>query len=343
MNNFITPDFTKVLRSMPSGTPKVMLSVDRDGSQTIVRINSSSLSLLQTCARKSFYTLRQGWRSRNGSPPLIYGSAIHKGLEIFYNQPRSDRFVPDGFEDIALSMAHGSGAPDKHFLYDAITAFIKEAEPLKSLPDTDKRSLSSGVWVLGHYFRTYINDVYEIYRDDEGPVTERTFEVVLFEKPDLKVIVFGTIDFILRNMVTGSILPGDHKTASQMGNDFLSRIKPNHQYTGYLFGANKVMGLETEDFLVNGIQVKSRPLTARGGPPTFTRQITKRTEADFEEFKDVIEWAVRSYLKWDEMNVWPLGNVDSCSMFGGCGYLDVCSAPNSLRQNILESKYARQS
>lgn len=265
---------------------------------------------------------------------------MHKGVEVFYHQPRGDRFVPDNFEEVALNMVHGIAAPEQHFLYDAISAFIKEAEPLKSLPDTDKRSLSSGVWVLGHYFRTYINDVYEIYRDDEGPVTERTFEAVLFEKPDLKVIVFGTIDFILRNMVTGSILCGDHKTSSQMGPDFFARVKPNHQYSAYIFGAQKVLNIDSEDFLINGIQTKSRPLTPRGGPPTFVRQITKRTEQDIAEFTEVVEWSVRNYLTWEEKNVWPLGNVDSCAMWGGCQYLDVCSAPNELRQNILEAKFS---
>lgn len=318
-----------------------MLQVERDGNQTLVRINSSSLSLLQTCARKSFYTLKEGWRAKSGSPPLIFGSAIHKGLEVFYNQPRGERELPPNFADHAEVMAHGHAAPEKHFLYDAVQAFITAAEPLKALPDTDKRSLASGIWLLTHYFKTYINDVYEIARDDQGPITERTFSTPLIEDKFTRIELFGTIDFVLKNTATGELLPGDHKTSSQMGNDFLNRIKPNHQYTGYIIGAQRVLGLECEKFLINGIQVKPRPVTARGGPPTFTRQITVRNEQDIAEFQDAVDWCVKSYLAWEASNIWPIGNVDACSQWGGCSYLEVCSAPNSLRNNILESKYVK--
>lgn len=344
LNNLVTPDFSASARSLPSERPKEMLTVQRDGPQTFVRINSSSLSLLQTCARKSMYVLHQGWRAKSGSPPLVFGTAIHKALEIFYQQPKKKRGDPPdaAFDEIALTIAHGYEPPADNFMFDAIKAFVKAAEPLKALPDTDKRSLASGTWLLSHYFRTYFNDTYVTHVDEHGPVTERTFSVPLIESANLKIELFGTIDFVLRNEATGALLPGDHKTSSQMGNDFLNRIKPNHQYTGYLFGANHALGLESEDFLVNGIQVKARPLTARGSPPTFTRQITKRTPDDFREFADAIDWAVRSYLKWEESECWPIGNVDACSMWGGCSYLDVCSAPNALRKNILEAKYTQE-
>ncbi len=337
--NQINPDFSSVLRSLPSGSPKQMLSVQRDGNQTHVRINSSSLSLIQTCARKSFYLLHQGLKAKSGSPPLIFGSAIHKALEVFYNQPRGDRDIPPDFTDHASLLAHGHEAPTKHFLYDAVNAFIKEAEPLRMLPDTDKRSLSSGIWVLGHYFRTYINDVYEIYSDEQGPVTERTFSVPLIEESGLKIELFGTIDLVLRNSVTGEALVCDHKTTSMLGQEFFNRLRPNHQYTGYIFGGRHCLGLDTNNFLVNAIEVKARPLTARGGPPKFTRQITIRDEQDIAEFKDTVLWAVKSYLTWQGQNVWPLGEVNACAMYGGCSFLDVCSAPSSLRNNILESKY----
>lgn len=336
----VTPDFSGSPRSVNTDAPaKQMLTVERDGNQTLVKINSSSLSLLQTCARKSFYTLNQGWRARSGSPPLIFGTAVHKALEVFYAHPRSERTMPDSFVINADLMAHGHEKPDQHFLYDAIEAFIKAAEPLGMLPDNDKRSIASGVWMLCHYFKAYLHDAYVIYSDAHGPFTERTFSVPLIEGTDLKIELFGTIDFILRNEATGDLLPGDHKTSSQMGADFLSRIKPNHQYSGYLYGARKAYGMEANNFLVNGLGVKAKPLTARGGPPTFTRQITHRTDQDFEEFADAVDWAVRSYLAWDKANTWPIGNVDACSMWGGCSYLDVCSAPNELRENILSAKF----
>jgi len=346
MQNVIIPNFGETLRVLESSDApaKRMLEVERDGAQTLVRINSSSLSLIQSCPRKSYYTLKEGWRAKSGSPPLLFGSAVHKALEVFYSHSREKRLdnaMPPHFDDHAMTIAHGHAAPDDHFLYKAVAAFVAAAEPLRMLPDTDKRSLSSGIWMLGHYFKTYLNDAYVIHRDAAGPITERSFCVPLLDLGDLKVELHGQIDFMLRNEATGELICGDHKTSSQMGNEFMNRLKPNHQYTGYLFGAREVFKLNCENFMVNGLMVKARPLTARGGPPTFLRQITRRTPEDFAEFNDVVEEAVRSFLRWDSRNVWPLGSVDACAMWGSCTYLDVCSAPNELRNNILEAKYSK--
>lgn len=340
--NEITPDFSGLVKPIASdGKPKEMLRVERDGNQTYVRINSSSLSLIQTCPRKSMYSLHDKWKSRAGAPALIYGSAIHKALEVFYTHPSRERSLPRDFDEVAPLIAHGHTAPEPHFIWDAISEFVKLAEPLKMLPDTDKRSVASGVWVLMHYFKTYLHDTYVIHTDEVGPVVERSFSIPYFEDATLKVDLFGQIDFAFRNEVTGEVLVGDHKTSSMLGGDFLNRIKPNHQYTGYLIGAHRTLGVSGEHFLVNGIQVKARPTTARGGPPTFTRQVTRRSQQDFHEFQDALLEAVGNYLRWRQNDVWPIGVVDACANYGGCQYLEVCSQPNELRQNILEAKFRR--
>lgn len=343
MTNIIRPDFGAVLkRADSSEKPKEMLSVHREGGQTIVRVNSSSLSIIQTCPRKARYLLHDKWRAKTVAPALSFGTAIHKALEIFYSHPKAERELPRNFDEVAPLLAHGHEPPETHFLYDALKAFVAAAQPLAALPDVDKRSIASGVWVLSHYFKTYLTDPYVIYRDEHGPVTERTFSVPFWEDHDLRVELFGTIDFALRNEASGEILIGDHKTSSQLGSDFLNRVKPNHQYTGYIVGAQRALGIPSENFLINAIQVKARPLTARGGPPTFTRQITRRTQDDIAEFQEALLWAVWSYLGWEKSSIWPIGNVDACAMWGGCQFLDVCSAPNSLRQNILSAKFTQE-
>lgn len=341
----VKPDFSKV-RGGPASAdvsaPKQMITVEYDGAQCLVRINSSSLSVIQTCLRKAKYSLHDRWRSRTAALPLIFGLAVHKALEVFYTYPGSERTLPRDFDDVLPLLADGHEPPEQNFLYDAALAFVRAGEQLRMLPDTDKRSLQSGLWMLGCYFKTYLNDIYVIHRDEHGPVVERGFSTELLDSADMRIELFGTIDFVLRNVATGELLPGDHKTTSMLGGDFLNRIRPNHQYTGYLIGAQRALGLTTSNFLVNGLQVKSRPLTKRGGPPNFTRQITTRTEEDFLEFKQAVVFACTNYVTASEEDVWPLGHVDACANYGGCPYLDVCSAPNQLRSNILEAKFNRE-
>jgi len=259
--------------------------------------------------------------------------------------PAGTYYVDDVQVDQAVTL-RGHGGELTTLAYTSTTGYAltmshgyAEAEHLRMLPDTDKRSLSSGVWTLGHYFNVYANDRYAVARDEHGPMIERDFTLTLHEEVGLRIVLFGRIDLILRNMVTGQRLPADHKTSSQMGADFFNRIKPNHQYTGYVLGAEQVLGEPVSEFLINGIQVKPRPLTARGGPPTFSRQITTRTPEDFTEFRDVVVEATKRYLGWAASGVWPLGPVDACASWGRCEFLDVCSAPNALRTNILRSKF----
>lgn len=339
-STIITPDFSRVPPEIPV-SPKEMITVVKDGNQTFVRINSSSLNIIQVCSRKAKYQLHDKLRPKNGSPPLVYGSAIHKALDVFYSYDSKERDLPDNFDEVASTLSElNAKAPSDHFLYRAIETFVKAAEPLRVLPDTDKRSVSSGVWVLTHYFKTYLHDHYTIHRDEKGPLVERTFSIPYYENSKLKIELFGTIDFVLKNQATGEILVGDHKTSSYLGQDFFNRIKPNHQYTAYLIGAHKSFGTSSEHFLVNGIQSKARPIR-NAGPPTFARQITRRTPDDFLEFKEVLIESVMNYLRWAETDVWPLGPVDACANYGSCTYLDVCSQPRELRETIIENKFIK--
>lgn len=341
-DSLVKPDFSQV-RPTIEARPKRMIEVTTNTEgDTVVSINSSSLSLIQSCKRKAKLYLYDGWRNKSESPALTFGSAIHAALDVFYSNPRDARTIPENFYDHASSMIHGSHAPSDHFLYKAIAEFIRVAQPLQNLPDTDKRSIANGVYILHHYFKTYITDPYEAYCDKDGPVTERAFEIEIFREPGLVVRLFGTIDLILINKANGHVLPGDHKTTSQLGSDFFNRLKPNHQYSGYLLGAREALGLDTTSFLVNGIQVKAKPLTSRGSPPQFTRQITERTPEDLEEFRQAVVTAVREYLYAARVGVWPIGNVDSCAMWGGCQFREVCASPHSLRESILKHSFQKE-
>lgn len=336
----VVPDFSQVAPTFEREKVKEMLHVGQVDGKTVVRINSSSLGIILACGRKSYYTLFRQLRSRSEAPALIFGSAIHKAMEIFYSHPYSERSIPAGFKAASDMMAFGTPAPSDHFLYSAITAFVGAAAPLSALPDSDKRSIPNGIWILQQYFSTYINDPYVVYLDAAGPVVERTCETILFEDDKLRIILFGTIDAVLHNEQNGNILPADHKTFSKAGPDFFNRLNPNHQYTGYLVLSQRVLGLKTTEFMVNGLQVKPKPVTARGSGCSFTRQITNRSESDVREFIQTVTWAVRSYLTWLESSVWPMGHNNECSSFGGCQFREICatSAPQ-LRENLLDAKF----
>lgn len=294
---------------LPTRPKKRMLSVHEENGQTIVHINYSSLEILQTCKRKAYYALNRQLVSNEENQATLFGSAIHKGLEVWYSQPRKSR-------NIEL----------------AISAFNEVSNPLRSLDLGDKRHPYNGEKILNTYFAKYADDPFEILSDSQGPLVERSFEFVLYEEPNLKVIYFGTIDAILRNVETNTILVCDHKTTSSLGSEFYNRIKPNHQYTGYIMGAKFALGIDTDLFLVNGLQVAKTKVD-------LARQVTQRTSEDFEELKGAVRWAVSDYLNAEKIGFWPQNSPNPCSMYGSCQYRSVCEVPTVIKENVLNALF----
>src|SRR3990167_11384 len=213
MSLSIVPDFTEVAPVIAAPKDlKEMLSVSKDeGGRTVVKINSSSLSLIQTCARKSFYKLHQNLRAKTESPALTAGKAIHKALEIFYSHGSRERTMPVRFKENVALQAYGQlpqDVIDSHYFYSAVTEMMKVAEPLRALPESDKRSIPNLAWLLTRYFEVYLLDPYVAHLDADGkPYVERRFEFELYADQSLVVIVFGTIDIVLRNEATNVLLP----------------------------------------------------------------------------------------------------------------------------------------
>lgn len=189
-------DSTELIKSQDiKKSPKTMLSHTVEGEQHIIKLNSSSLSILQQCLRKGEYSLARKLVSRSEAPATLFGSSIHAALEVFYSGKREERILPPNFIKTMELMCSGAEAYDDEFLiYRATKAFIDRAAALDSLPAENKRSIPNGIWILSHYFKTFIDDPYHAYCDENGPITERTMESTIFESPTLKVILFGTVD-----------------------------------------------------------------------------------------------------------------------------------------------------
>ena len=327
------PEITKI--------PKTMLTVEIVDGVTHVRCNSSSLSIIQQCPRKAYYSLHRGLTSKNESPATLFGSAIHAAMEVFYSAPSEQRIIPPNMIKNLELMSHGGAleSEESYLVFRATKAFINRAAPLSSLPAEDKRSIPNGVWILGHYYETWINDPWTVCMDENGPIVERTLEAVIHEEPGLKITAFGTVDVALQNKANGNVLLCDHKTSSVVGKDFYSRLKPNSQYSFYVWLAQQCLAIDTEDFMVNCIEVKPKPKTVRGSKPNFPRQITRRSVEDLQEFKSTLIHYIKQYLLWNSDKFWPLGQVDACATYGGCQYLNVCSSPASIRENIINADY----
>lgn len=267
---------------------------------------------------------------------LVAGKAIHKGLEHWYMLPEQNRQLTDYEDKFADTLTGGPlGAPSEPYetALDSISEYVKAASALQTLDPGDKRGTVNGIKIMKAYFKHYANDGLEVYRDEQGPFVERNFEFKLYEDDKIVINYHGTIDCILRDKRTGEIYVADHKTTAALGSAFFAKIKPNHQYTGYIMAAQN-LGIMTDKFLVNGIQVAKTKCE-------FARQITTRNMEDFKDLVDAAYDSAWRVINAQERGVFPR-NTASCSGFGVCTYHDICSAPASLREQIIKNQFTEK-
>jgi len=312
--------------------PKEMISVSEKNNKTYVKINFSSLDIINTCLRKTFYSLEKGYRNTEPSPALIMGSAIHKALEVWYLSDPAERIVPTNANDNGLKVALGHlDPPPGSVFFAAIKGFAEVMEPVKDTPASDKRSIDNGIKILVEYFKRYKDDGMEVLCDSEGlPYVERLASHVMYDSSDLQITYFGTVDVILQNKQTGIVAVTDHKTTAALGTQFYNRLKPNHQYTGYLWLAQKELLIDTRMFMINGIQIAKTK-------QDFARQFTERDESDFQELENAVVGGVKRYLEARETGVWTQNAPQPCTMYGSCSYLRVCEVNPKLRENVISS------
>ena len=340
---FNPSDATPIIDLPPK--PKEMISVSQRDGKTLVRINYSSMDIIQNCLRKAKFSLFEGWKPLDESVATVFGSAFHKALEVYYRGSLEERKLPT-LETMQM-MAFGNvvDGEETDLLLRSTRAFVEAAQPLKDIPESDKHSIVNGCWILHRYFETYLKDPYVAYFDKDGPFVERTASVVVYEDETLIVELFGTIDVVLQHVTTGELLPTDHKTAGFLnfgGSSYFDREKPNHQYSGYLLLVRDVFGLDVNKFMANIIEKKPRPKTKGAIGVQFPRQVTERNADDFADFRESLVHVAKQYLNSIYEDHWPMGPIGACTAYGSCSYRAVCSVPHSMHRNILTAKFKQQ-
>jgi len=312
----------------PVVAPKEMLSVRQQGAQTVVKINFSSLDVIQTCKRKAYYSLERGLKNNTEAPATKFGSAIHKGLERWYLRPINERRPVSTRCDGEIP-----GGRCTCPRCDTVRAFLVKAEPLLKLDMSDKRHPANGIKMLDNYIKKFIDDPFEVLRSPDGkPYVECTLEHPLLDTPALKIILFGTIDAILINVQHNVILVTDHKSTSSLGQEFYRRAKPNHQYSGYAWLVRECLGLPVEAFMINGLQVAKTKTEC-------ARQITSRDDADYQEMREAYLTVVDEYLRAQTTGVWAQSAPNACSLWGVCAYHSICETAPALREHVIQSLY----
>jgi len=314
-------------------------------------MTASRFNAYTACQRKHFYRYEDGYDSDVRSEPLLVGSALHKGMEVWWDSKK--------FED------------DEGDIQGATQALNAEIKLLELKKHCGPFTIALVEEMFEGYCGKYCNDKITAF------TVESKFQVPLINPRTQKQHngwqISGKIDAVVYDHATKSSYLMDHKSASQdvaPGATYWEKLKFDKQISMYFLGV-KALGYENiQGFIYDVLKkpyVKRKLMTPkhkqkfkRNGLPYswvnerdetvseyrdrvkadiqknfdkyYRREVVLRTDEQLEAFQwDLVR--VADLIDGEATREDALQNCGACSMYGKvCPYLQVCTKSSKLDQ-----------
>lgn len=278
------------------------------------RWSPSSLGDFQKCPWYFWATQVAGYR-RPGNMDLLFGTALHDGLWAYYER------CADGPE-VALRAAVQTALDSGRELP------VRSDKTVKT-----KLNLVSGLveWADTYGYGT---PGWLPLLSEAAPANEVPFEIDLDMRTPAGTpyTLYGILDRVVRFKGKPAIIDSK-STKFSAGSFYFDRYKPDTQISLYAGAASLLFHDYCGKVLIDAFFV-----TKTQGVTTF------RGELDICDGAEAIE-DVKVSIKQAEACVvedhYPR-NRTSCSLYGGCVFREVCSAPTASRHLILEQTFERK-
>lgn len=281
--------------------------------------DSTSLGTLKECPRKYQYSLIEGWQPRETSVHLWFGNLYHKALEGY---------------DHARSWGHSHEEAQQYALFICLTQtwdFKKKRAISFDSPNKTRETLVRSVlWYLEQFGE---NDSCQTVQLANGkPAVELSFRIPLehLAPTGQSYILCGHLDRLVTFQEQYYVL--DRKTSGhQIDDRFFQSFSPSNQMQIYHLGGQLVLQSPTRGIIIDGAQIAV-------SFTRFKRGIIQYTSAQNEEFYQELGVWFGLAASFAEANFWPK-NEKSCSNYGGCPFLSICSKPPSIREDWLKAAF----
>lgn len=298
--------------------------------------DSTSLTTLKDCPRKYFYRFVLGYEPLGESVHLKFGILMHRALETYHRSIEHGRTHAQAVRDAIRVCLRESGRYETTAVTGPENApgdhSTRRWRPWRS--DHDQKNLPNLIRSVVWYFEHYEHDPLKTVILDNGkPAVELSFRFDLNIKANTtgeSYIYAGHLDRLATDSMGEWVV--DAKTSRNALNDyFFASFRPNNQMTGYSMAGKIVWHRPIRGVIVDGIQVcKNHSDFARGNTP--------RTETELQQWHyDLSFWLGQAELYAKAQN-WPM-NDTACGHYGGCPFQPICSSPQKLMGQILQSEY----
>lgn len=274
--------------------------------------DSSKVQAFMGCPRGFFFKHILGWRERETSIHLGFGSAWHDAMETF---------LLYGYSDAALSMA-----------VDAFIKAMEEIYPTKA--EQDDNSFLSGVMPIGenptsHNAKNvengiqYLINYSNMYKKDESRYETLYTEVVANVPISEDRSFVMKMDSILRSKEDGKIYSLEHKTTGRKTGAWLNSWFSKFQVRAYAYALKAIYGDEFGGIIINGAVIRSKDCEFIRIPVRLSDEQIIDWLAQANHWMDLIEWnfVQLSHAKPDDLvmnSFFP--NTEACNHFGcSCG------------------------
>jgi len=263
------------------------------------------LSAALACPRQFYWNYIRGLRPKAQSIHLTAGGAFAAGLE-------------------AYRMAYyAQEAGHRPSLAAAFRAAVSYWGPYEPPMDTNK-SLPAVLEALQAYFTEWWpaeTDLLQPHRRRDGaPSVEFSFSIPLpgLYHPETNDPLFyvGRLDML--GTFNGQLFVVDEKTTSQMGAAWTKNWDLRGQFTGYVWAAKELLSLPVVGAIVRGVCFRKYDLD-------HAEVLTYRPAWLVDEWMSRTQEAIAQCLQWWDRDLYFPNHDNSCTAYGGCKYLPLCT------------------
>ena len=338
-----------------AGTRRPLLTpIPGTSSEFLMVIDNSSLEKFTMCPREAEFYLVRSREPHAKNAALVFGGAIHAGLELF-----------------------GLGASSDEQDARVVEFFTNNPAP------PDYRNVNTALEVLKHYRirATFPDYDQEILKDTEGNLlVERSFELPLgsleinanvpmpWLSPEDKnqlgpspwvshvhVAWSGRMDLIAHTV--GKNRVGDYKTTSIAGSQVIDEYHMASPTRGYVWASRQLYPQhDIRSLFIDFIHLKkpgatgsyAGSLTAKGprggdAPLNFFRAYYDYTLEAIDAWENNTLHVVSDFLAHLTRGFFPEHNKQCVRKYGRCPYYDLCIEGNEkVRQQLLYSDLYKQ-
>ncbi len=261
------------------------------------------------CGKLLYYAHFRHLRPRGISPHLHFGACFAKGLETFRLAHWGDQLsVLDAFGKACTAIILAWG----------------DYEPPPAPRSGHLKTMETCLVALQCYLEEYSPDTdpFPPFMTDTGPAVEWTFAIPIpgtsHPQTGEPLLYAGRFDMLAQSRGRNAVYIEDDKTASQLGASWANNWRLASQMTGYTW-AGKTYGYPIAGIIIRGVAILTRDIKHQMLIEQRPQWMIDRWLAQLQ--KDIASWT----RQW-ESGEWDYTLDGSCSNYGGCTYLPLCTS-----------------